>query len=230
MKFYGQFNPPVDKFIFQRYFKRHQGPGVALECGAFDGQLESSCKFFEETLGWQTVNIEPSPPIFEQLIKNRPLSRNLNLALSDKEGTAVFKQVVHPQFGEQCTNSSLNHLEKHKQQLDKMGCSYKQYEVKTVRYADLVRSIGLSDLDLMVLDVEGHELAVIEGMVGAPVLPRILCIEHGHLGVRKLRNAMRKLPYVLDTTSHVNSYYIYSEGMSALSKMWYGLKSLVFAR
>lgn len=225
MKFYGQFDPPVDKFIYERYFFRMRGVGVAIECGAFDGQLESSCKFFEETLGWDLINIEPSPPIFEHLVKNRPASKNLNMALSNMEGVANFKHVLHPQIGEKFGNGSLGHLSEHRQLLDDMGCSYKDYEVQTVRYAELIERLGVYRLDLMVLDVEGHELSVIEGMKGAKVLPRVLCVEHGHLGVRRLREAMRELPYVLDAVSHVNSYYVYSSDMNVLKRKWYGIKS-----
>lgn len=33
-KFYGQFEYPVDKFIYDRYFSMKKG-GVFVECGAF---------------------------------------------------------------------------------------------------------------------------------------------------------------------------------------------------
>ena len=86
MKFYGQFDPAVDRFIYERYFVGRPGPGVAVECGAFDGLTESSCKFFEESLGWACVNVEPYPPAFAKLVVNRPLSTNINVALSSWTG------------------------------------------------------------------------------------------------------------------------------------------------
>ena len=58
MKFYGQFNKyPVDKILYDRYFKDFNGQGISLECGAADGINISSTKFFEETLGWKTINV-----------------------------------------------------------------------------------------------------------------------------------------------------------------------------
>ncbi|MEI9889739.1 MAG: hypothetical protein WDN45_03025 [Caulobacteraceae bacterium] len=46
-KFYGQFDPPVDRVLFERYFPDKTIRGVFVECGAYDGQTESCCKFFE---------------------------------------------------------------------------------------------------------------------------------------------------------------------------------------
>jgi FkbM family methyltransferase len=207
MRFYGQFQPPVDQFLLERYFKDKKD-GIALECGAFDGQLESSCKFFEESMDWRVINIEASPPIFKNLIINRPKSTNFNLALSNKEGTAKFAHVISPEMGENFGNGSLSHLEIHKKSLINEGCKFVDYEVKTITYKKLIESTSIKKLNLMVLDVEGHELSVIEGMIGAAVLPEIFCIEHGHLGVEKIKLALSKLPYKYDTSLHINSFYI----------------------
>jgi hypothetical protein len=74
VQFYGQFETPVDRFIFERYFPDTGIMGTFVECGAFDGLTECSCKFFEETMGWTGHNLEPVLWIFEKLIANRPSS------------------------------------------------------------------------------------------------------------------------------------------------------------
>jgi|GEM_PF-4885177 len=53
MKYYGQFHPPLDQLLHERYFGDCRG-GVFLECGATDGVMESTCKFVEkfEALGY----------------------------------------------------------------------------------------------------------------------------------------------------------------------------------
>ena len=67
--YYGQFEPPVDKIIHERYFPNKYN-GTFLEAGSFDGITECSAKFFEENYNWKAINIEPLPHIFEQLKKN----------------------------------------------------------------------------------------------------------------------------------------------------------------
>lgn len=109
MQFYGQFETPVDRFIFERYFPDTGIMGTFVECGAFDGLTECSCKFFEETMGWSGYNLEPVPWIFDKLAANRPKVRNLNFGLSDATRTVQFQSVVHPKFGRATTIGSIEH-------------------------------------------------------------------------------------------------------------------------
>jgi FkbM family methyltransferase len=206
-RYYGQFDPPVDRFLHERYFADRSGPGVLIECGAFDGVTESSCKFFEESLGWTAYNLEASPRIFEALCRNRPHSHNLNLALSNRQGEAEFHDCSIPGF-ELTTNGSLKHLDPHRAWLDSMQCRYRTSVVHTTTFRDLVERLQLARIDLMVLDVEGHELEVLEGFTGAAAFPRVLCVEHGHLGVPAVRAAVERHGYVFDATAHVNSFFV----------------------
>lgn len=205
-RFYGQFDPPVDKFLFERYFKDFIRPGIVIECGAFDGTMESSCRFFEESLGWRAINIEASPTIFRELVKNRPESNNLNYALSNHIGDAEFVDVNFPGYP-LCTNGSLSHLQAHREWLDSANCTYTQSRVPTITYRQLVAELRLKHIDLMVLDIEGHELQALEGFTECDVLPEVLVVEHGHLGVEAIRSVVEKLGFELDVTQAVNSYY-----------------------
>jgi FkbM family methyltransferase len=206
MRFYGQWTPPVDQVLFERYFQGHHN-GFFIEAGAFDGLIESSCKFFEESLGWRGANLEPTPWNFRLLEKNRPASLNLQLALSDARGTANFTQAVHPQRGQHFGNGSLGHTPEHLQILRGEGCSFELFPVPTITYRDFIAEHRITEVDLMVLDVEGHEPQVIAGMTDAQVLPRILCIEHGHRGVEGTTRMLAPLGYQYDFSSHNNSMY-----------------------
>lgn len=211
MKYYGQFNPPVDQTLHERYFADKSGPGFFIECGAFDGLTECSCLFFEESLGWQGINIEPSPIIYSQLVRNRPQSVNVNIALSDRSGQATFHQVIHPQFGELCTNGSLTHSPDHQALLINSHCTFHEYTVETITWNDLIRLQAVSQVDLFVLDVEGHELSVLRGMLDCSVLPRILCIEHSYVNMPELLQLTSQLGYRFDVSVFVNSFFIRSE-------------------
>jgi FkbM family methyltransferase len=207
LHYYGQFDPPVDRFIHERYFDSSPRGLTLMECGAFDGLFESSGKFFEESLGWNCVNIEPSPRIFANLCRNRPLSQNIQAALTDREGSIGFTEVEYPGF-ELCTNGSVGHLPEHRRSLDAAGCSYRQFTVPGVTFRALLARLGLWRLDLMILDVEGHELSALRGFQGAALLPGVLCVEHGHLGLEVVRDVVEPLGYVLDAVSHVNGFYV----------------------
>ncbi len=206
-RYYGQFETPVDQFLHERYFAHDPRGLTILECGAFDGVTESSGKFFEETLGWQAINVEPSPRIFKQLSANRPNSINLNVALAEKIGEQEFLDVDHPSFA-LCTNGSLEHGEEHHRMLVEMGCKFAPTKVATTTLAALLDGLDFSEIELMVLDVEGYEVKALEGFRNARTLPRVLCVEHGHLGKDFLRPIIEPLGYRYDTESFVNSFYV----------------------
>lgn len=208
LRFYGQFSPQVDSFIFNRYFPDKDIAGVCVESGAFDGLTESSCKFFEETMGWQSYNIEPMPNAFERLLVNRPKSRNYNFAFSNQCGKATFRQVSHPNLGLHFGNSSLSHTDLHLQDLVSRGCQLSEIEVETITWKAWIEQERISYIDLLVLDVEGHEIQVLEGMEGCCVLPDVVCIEIGHLDFGKIRQILSTLGYLYDVTSHVNAFFV----------------------
>ncbi|MFN3192036.1 MAG: FkbM family methyltransferase [Aureliella sp.] len=205
--YYGQFDPPVDRTLHERYFLNASPNLTLIECGAFDGELESTGKFFEESLGWNAYNLEPSPKIYEQLDKNRPNAVNINVALSDSIGTAEFVDVVHPDF-DLCTNGSLRHGQEHAASLEEIGCKFQRSRIETTTFDAFVEGFQLSEIELMILDVEGHEPAVLERFKFAKVLPRVLCVEHGHLGVERLVPFLEPLGYRLDFVQFVNSFYV----------------------
>jgi FkbM family methyltransferase len=209
-KFFGQFNPPVDKVIYERYFIDYSN-GISIECGAFDGLTENCTKFFEDNLNWKTINIEPLNHIYKKLILNRPNSINKNIALSDKIGSANIRVYNINNYGIDNNNASINHTENHRKQLEIMSNNkYIEQPINTITYKQLIQDLKINQLDLFVLDVEGYEFNVIEGMIGEDILPDLFVIEHGHSEVGVFDEILNKLnsKYKLDYVSFVNSFYI----------------------
>ena len=210
MKFYGQFNPPVDKVLYDRYFK-NKFDCISIECGAFDGLTENCTKFFEENLNWTTINIEPLPHIFNKLLINRPKSINKNVALSNKNFDDKIRVYNIKTYGIYNTNASLVHLPKHKQSLEKQSNNnFKDFDVKCITYDSLIQNLKINKLDLFILDVEGHEYEVIDGMINATIFPEVFVIEHGHRTPKEIEEKLNCLPvkYKLDHISFVNSFFI----------------------
>jgi FkbM family methyltransferase len=209
MRFYGQFCPPVDQVIFQRYEKiLLREPGYFIESGAFDGVTESNCKFLEESLGWQGINVEPFPHHFQSLLRNRPLSININCALSARNGSHTFTHVAHPRHGDNFGNGSLSHTAEHQQFLRQQGCEFSCLTVPTMTYDTLVETVGLPRIDLLSLDVEGHEIQVLLGMKNTKYFPRIVCIETGHDPQLQIDQQLRNMGYTKDGEYEVNSFYL----------------------
>jgi len=212
MKYYGQiFNGvPVDAFLYQKYFLNKRN-GFFIECGAADGFNLSCCKFFEEFMGWKGINIEASPAKYAKLLQNRPDSfLNLHTGLLDQPGTFMFRDdnVEDPTKAPGWGNGSFQHTENHFYQLNGMGIQLQETPVKVTTYSEIVKQYSIDCVDLFVLDVEGVELMVIEGMKECKVLPSHLFIEHEHIGLEACVEATATLGYKLDWSDFCNSMYI----------------------
>lgn len=130
----------------------------------------------------------------------------------------TFTDVHHPDF-ELCTNGSLSHTTEHKKWLNNVNCEYSESEVEVITFSELVEKLNLESLNLLVLDIEGHEVQALKGFIGSRILPEILCIEHGHLDHEHLKNIIEPLGYTFDTISFVNSFYILNTVFSEYTKL-----------
>lgn len=206
MRYYGQWDPPVDKWIHEHFYPNLKG-GFFIEAGAADGITENNCKFFEENYDWRGINIEPDNYNYNKLCINRPLSINLNVGLSDKESDVTFHKAIHPVRGQWFGNGSIQHDPAHKLLLLNEGCTFEDFTIHTITYQQLITMHSIDQVHLMVLDVEGHELSVLKGMEGCAVKPLVMCIEHGVIGLPTLSPIMVKLGYKYINSSHNNSFY-----------------------
>jgi hypothetical protein len=59
-----------------------------------------------------------------------------------------------------------------------------------------------------VLDVEGYEMEVLEGMKNSKFLPKILSIEYPHVGLDQIKLFLENLNYEFDLIKDNNAYFI----------------------
>jgi len=214
MIYFGQFNnPKVDEYLHNTFFK-NQNSGFFIECGAYDGIIDSSCLFFEKILGWQGINIESDPDMYKLLQKNRPNSKNLHLALANQENSNKLLQFQRTRS--RLDNSIVGHgfiesitpdIYKNLPEKNLVSVKSTLYPVLATSIKDLVIAYNISSIDLLVLDVEGAEEAILKDLCLSPALPKILCIED-NLGYRELLdNILLPLGYEFISKIHVNLHY-----------------------
>jgi FkbM family methyltransferase len=207
MTYYGQWNPPQDEVIYRNYFLDNREL-ISVECGA--STSGTSTHFFDESLNWACFNLEASKYAFKCLKDYRPHAINLNIALSNKNGVAVFKDIISAPGGGN-DNGSLHHIPAHMKELEGYGCVFEEYEVPTMTYATFIDTFfpGPKLPILFVLDVEGFELEVIEGMksISKDKLPFVICVEYPIVGLDNLIKALGELEYDFDFVSYNNAYF-----------------------
>ena len=163
-----------------------------MECGAVDGELLSSTKFFEESLGWKSIKIEPNADFFAKLETNRPKSININVALSDSEGEAYLSiRRGHYLDAHIVDTKAKNTL-----------------PVQKAIFRNVVAGLPVDHIDLMVLDVEGHEQRAMAGMIGSRILPTVLCVEVNHSDKSQIKALAEEMGYCYDFSITINHVYV----------------------
>lgn len=125
--------------------------GFYIECGANDGVNQSNTWYFEKTLNWRGILIEPNKKIFKDLKKNRS-SRNIfkNVALVSKDFRSKNKKGylnennLESKFTE--TNNSVNQ------------------KVSVDTLSNILKECSIYKINFFSLDVEGYEEEVLKGL------------------------------------------------------------------
>lgn len=207
MTYYGQLE--IDSVLHNKYFLNKTN-GTFIECGAFDGVMDSNTLFFYNNLKWRGINIEPLPNIYQHLIQNRVEDININMALSDTDGVKMFTQAISTSFvhySGHFGNGSLEHTETHMQELQNRGCSFESFEIKTISIPTLYEQYQINkQIDLFVLDVEGHEAKVLSQLhkINKSLFPKIITTEYGHCGEEEIKNILLPLGYTIDHKDAIN--------------------------
>ncbi|GAA4242422.1 hypothetical protein GCM10022254_75380 [Actinomadura meridiana] len=153
-----------------------QRDGFFVDVGAGEPASGSLTKNLVDGLGWRGVNVEPLPERHARLEQARPSDVNLCLAVGDQPGTAVFFRVV-PGPG-RTGGGGLSTLRR--DVLDAHladGWRYEELRVEVVRLETILDAHGERGFDLLKVDVEGAEAAVLRSADLRVWRPRVIVVE-----------------------------------------------------
>lgn len=165
-RFYGQMGE--DKIVFNKYFQNKRN-GIFLELGALDGVTYSNTKFFEDTLRWSGILIEPIPKNYELCRNNRPRSLVYNcIVSSNTEPMDIYVNGAVSSVKDHTTQEYYDGWHK--------GKNIQTISVPCRRLDDILHASNVRHIDFWSLDVEGSEYEVLKTMDwNIPV--KVLCME-----------------------------------------------------
>jgi FkbM family methyltransferase len=137
-----------------------------VDVGAFDPTSDSVTRALYER-GWRGINIEPQPDRLAAFEEARPEDINLSLAIGDRDGRATLWLPPNPGWA-----TTL----KDPQTVDGSD-SRRVLEVRIRRLDTLLPELGIAHVDVLKIDVEGTEPAVIRGLLGGPIRPLVSVVE-----------------------------------------------------
>lgn len=160
MIYYSQYQQ--DKFLNQNFFFNKKG-GVFVDIGAHDGISGSNSAFFEKSLNWTGICIEPIKSVYEKLIKNRSC-KCICAAAWKENATKKFK--VIDGYSEMlsgltdCYDS--NHINRINSEVQSFSQKSSDIDVSCIDINEILQKESLFNIDYLSIDTEGSEEEIIK--------------------------------------------------------------------
>jgi len=169
----------IDKKIIEKYLNYENG--FFIEVGGNDGITQSNTAHLEYYKGWNGLLIEPITNKFNQMVLNRPKSICVNTCLSNIDDSEIeFVDVNLMSFVKNSRKSDENDNNWIKEGENCQNIKSIKYILKTKKLQTIIEENKITKIDFFSLDVEGHELSVLEGLNFNHVRPKYILIECTH--------------------------------------------------
>jgi len=185
--------------------RRLGGDALCIEVGANDGVADSMTYHFEQQ-GWQCILVEPNPDLCERIRVVRT-SALFECAASAGEGRAMLHiaegaERAHSVSSLDTDGHALERVARH-------GFSGRPIEVRTRRLDDILAEAGVTAMPFFVsIDVEGHEIEVLNGFSIERWRPTILIAEdNSQFADATVRNHLAARGYFPFRRTGVNDWY-----------------------
>jgi FkbM family methyltransferase len=183
--------------VLSKIFK--QIPGVCVEVGAHNGVDLSNTYHFEQ-IGWTCILVEPNPILCRDIRQRRSANSTLfECAASNRSGMSP----LNVGLGTLDVYSTLVPLGKND------SAERFRTVVVPVRTLDsMLQEAGIRAVDFISIDVEGHELSVLQGLSLSRWNPRVVLVEdNSDLVDGSVREHMERAGYFRFYRTGVNDWY-----------------------
>lgn len=157
--------------------------GVFVEAGGNDGFTQSNTYYLERALGWHGLLVEPIPELADRARDNRPGAKVVQAALTDPAGSGT-ELTMHYAGLLSIVAGARGGQEEDAQWI---ATSFVRgpadgYDVTVPgrTLSEVIDEVGLGEIDLLSLDLEGYEPTALQGLDLVRHGPRWLLVEaHG---------------------------------------------------
>jgi FkbM family methyltransferase len=179
-----------------------------VEIGSNDGEQHDHLRPFILSRPWRGIMVEPVPYVFERLRRNYETYGRIaleNVAVGGADGRLPFYHLVEPAPDELATlpdwydgvgSFSREAVAGHVAEIPDVERRIVRRDVQVVTFDTLCRRNHASQVDLLLIDTEGHDWEILQSVDFAKWRPRLVIYEHYHLTPAARRAAREHLGLV----------------------------------
>jgi FkbM family methyltransferase len=190
--------------------------GFYVDVGANHPVHESVTKLFYDR-GWWGMNIEPTEWLFKLLSADRPRDINVQVGVSDKEGSMPFREYPN---GDGLSTFSAEMQKQYEKADGYFTHEYREYKVPVKTLAHIFAEYKVTTIDFMKVDIEGYEFEALNSNDWTKYRPKVLCIESNHI-IKDWHDLVKKSGYELAFFDGLNEYFVAKEASDVIKKFSY---------
>lgn len=189
---------------------RERQNGFYVDVGCYHPERASNTAIFQIFLGWRGINIDPDERVIEQFLKSRGGDVNLCCAVGREADSAEMRFFEDSSVNTFSDELAAGHIQQNRKMIGK-----RQVQIRTLSEILSKHLPPGQKIDLLDIDAEGHDLAVLEGNDWTRFRPEVVTVEDFELRLSDVHSSgMYQLlsgqGYRL--FSHIFSTSIYTQG------------------
>lgn len=190
--------------LLRRFAELHPR-AVFVEIGANDGEEHDHLRPHIRSRRWRGVMVEPVPFLFERLQANYadvPGVALENAAIADHDGSVRFWHLAEsddpegeglPGWYHALGSLSRDAVADHAAMVPGLERRLVSTEVPCLTLGSLLARHGLERIDLLAIDTEGYDAAILDQVDLDEIRPRLIVFEHYHLAEAVRERCRRRL-------------------------------------
>jgi FkbM family methyltransferase len=159
-----------------------------LQIGANDGVRWDPIHYFVSRYGWSGILMEPVRRLYDSLVANYRNERGLifeNVALAETDEPRTFYRVNMtndlPDFCDGLGSFNRDIILSHRSLVPDIEKHIVEEVVECLSFRSLTAKHRTKRIDLVMIDVEGYELAILRQIDLVQFRPELIIYEHAHL-------------------------------------------------